>query len=129
MDSKLIQRYKNKTVPQLIKIAARHFHKFIRERDKDKPCVSCGEWKTLEAGHFYSGGHYPELRFNEFNVHGQCKRCNGHLHGNLNEYRKSLLERIGEDRLKVLDETTSSWKKNSYKWDRFFLIEIINKYK
>lgn len=78
---------------------------FIRERDKGRKCISCD--KTLrgkyDAGHFYSVGSYPNLRYHEDNIHGQCVHCNQHLHGNLIEYRKSLIERIGEDRVDYLD--------------------------
>ena len=33
-----------------------------------------GAW---DAGHFLSRGSHPELRFDETNVHKQCKGCNG----------------------------------------------------
>ena len=66
----------NKNTKQLKDKLVKLFHKFIRERDKDKPCISCGQYTTLQAGHFYSGGHYSALRFDEDNVHGQCLRCN-----------------------------------------------------
>jgi len=128
MNAKEIKRYENKSIPQLIKIATKHFNKFIRERDKDLGCVSC-DAEVQHAGHFYSGGHYSSLKFNESNVHGQCLRCNNFLHGNLNEYRRNIVNRIGENGLIRLDETADYYKKNAFKWDRFRLIEIILKYK
>jgi len=128
MEAKTIQKYKKKTLPQLIKIATTHFNKFIRERDKELSCVSCNG-RVEQAGHFYSGGHYSALRFNENNVHGQCKRCNMFLSGNLNEYRRNIINRIGENGLIQLDEIADYYKKNAFKWDRFRLIEIIEKYK
>jgi len=122
------KRYEKKSIPQLIKIATKHFNKFIRDRDSDKPCISCGG-RPEEAGHFYSGGHYSALRFLENNVHGQCKRCNRHLHGNLIEYEKRLKVRIGEDEVQKLHDIADYYKKNPYKWDRFALYDIILKYK
>jgi hypothetical protein len=128
MEAKTILKYKKKTLSQLIKLATLHFNKFIRERDKYKGCVSCGA-KVEHAGHFYSAGHYSNLRFTETNCHGQCLRCNNFLHGNLNEYRKNITQRISEDDLKDLDALSSYYKKHPFKWDRFALIEIIEKYK
>lgn len=73
------------------------FNKFIRLRDKDKGCISCGkELKgKSDAGHFYSVGSSPSVRFNELNVHGQCVYCNQHLHGNIHAYTELLPQRIG----------------------------------
>jgi len=45
-------KLKDKTVSQLKAIAVRHFHKYIRTRDQDQPCISCGKYTTLQAGHF-----------------------------------------------------------------------------
>ena len=81
------------------------FNKFIRLRDKDKPCISCNKplKEKYDAGHYRSVGSTPELRFNEDNVHGQCVYCNQHLHGNLIEYRKGLKKRIGEEKVLLLE--------------------------
>ena len=120
----------NKNTKQLKDKLVKLFHKFIRERDKDKPCISCGQYTTLQAGHFYSGGHYSALRFDEVNVHGQCLRCNYFLSGNLNNYRINLEKKIGTERLKQLDMKASIYiRTRTFKWDRFSLIEKIEKYK
>lgn len=82
------------------------FNSYIRERDKNKKCISCGEYvrgKT-DAGHFYPVGSYKNLRFDEDNCHSQCVHCNRHKHGNLTEYRFGLEKRIGLDRLEALDQ-------------------------
>ena len=82
------------------------FNEFIRERDKDKPCVSCDALPgtyTLTAGHYYPAGSNPSVRFNEDNVHGQCWfNCNKNKHGNQTEYIIRLKERIGDERLEKL---------------------------
>jgi hypothetical protein len=74
------------------------FNKYIRLRDKDKPCISCDRplIGKYDAGHFFSVGAYPNLRFNELNVHGCCVHCNQHKHGNIFEYSLRLPKRIGE---------------------------------
>lgn len=129
MESKIIQRYKTRSIPWLRKKAKEYFHAYIRQRDSDKPCITCNQFRVLECGHFYSAGKHPELEFNENNSHGQCKQCNRHEHGNLNMYRRNILTRISEDELKELDNISDYFKKFQYKHDRFTLIEIIEKYK
>lgn len=128
MTANEIKKYSKKTVPDLIKLATKHFNSFIRERDSDKGCVSCGA-RIQHAGHFYSGGHHSGLRFNENNCHGQCLRCNNFLHGNLNEYRRRITQRIDLSELNELDMLADYYKRNGFKWDRVSLIEIILKYK
>ena len=94
------------TVQQLMKITQTTFNKFIRLRDKGKPCISCLNYKPkkVNAGHYYSSGGHKNLTFNEDNCHLQCEYCNTFLHGNLIEYRKNLIERIGVERVNRLDE-------------------------
>ena len=72
------------------------FNKYIRLRDANKPCISCDRPLTskFDAGHFFSVGRYPNLRFCEDNVHGQCVHCNQHLHGNHLEYNERIQHRI-----------------------------------
>ena len=125
----MFRNYDKYTIPQLRALAGRKFRAWIRKRDQEKPCISCGRYTTLEAGHYYSAGHYPSLEFNEDNVHGQCDRCNRHLHGNSIEYRKGLIERIGGVRVEMLDTIAGVYKRTGYKHDRIRLIEIIQKYK
>jgi len=128
MDSNTIKKYSKYSVPKLLKKATLLFNKMIRGRDAGQPCISCGKYTTLQAGHFYSGGHYSGLKFNPDNVHGQCVRCNMYLSGNLNEYRKNLIKRIGKERVEKLDEISETYKRIGWKWERFGLIEIIEKY-
>jgi len=82
------------------------FNQFIRLRDKHQPCISCGKslGQKFDAGHFYSVGSYPNLRFHPNNVNGQCVHCNRDKHGNVHEYRIGLERRIGPDALAQLDD-------------------------
>ncbi|MEN2908551.1 hypothetical protein EFIBHEMM_01788 [Mannheimia haemolytica] len=81
------------------------FNKFIRLRDKDLPCISCGRYHQgkYDAGHYKTVGGNPELRFNEDNCHSQCVPCNRHLHGNIVNYRVNLIEKIGLERVEFLE--------------------------
>lgn len=88
-----------------LKKAQDEFNKFIRLRDRDLPCISCGRFHQgkWDAGHYRTVGSSPELRFNEDNCHKQCVPCNQHRHGNAIEYRIGLIERIGLDRVEFLE--------------------------
>jgi len=70
---------------------------YVRARDRYKPCISCkAPWEpSFQAGHWLSRGARPELRFHLDNIHGQCVRCNMHLHGNQAMFRVGLVERRG----------------------------------
>lgn len=87
-----------------LKLLQQVFNKFIRLRDKYKGCISCDSplINKYDAGHYYSVGAYPNLRFNENNVHGQCVFCNQHRHGNIHEYTLRLPNRIGQKEFEAL---------------------------
>lgn len=116
-----------KSTAGLKKEAIRIFNTWIRLRDHDQPCISCGRPTSLQAGHFHSAGKHNHLRFNEDNVHGQCLQCNYFLSGNLIKYRKNLEKKIGSERLEKLDLLASI--KTPTKDNRFLFEEIIKKYK
>lgn len=83
------------------------FNTYIRLRDKDQPCISCGCTGNVkyDAGHLYSRKGYSGVRFDEDNVHKQCSNnCNMHLSGNFAEYSIKLPERIGLERFTALVE-------------------------
>ena len=116
------------TKPQLVKKAQTAFNAYIRARDAGRPCISCDKPlgdapNTYDAGHYRSVGSAPHMRFVEDNVHGQCKHCNNWLGGNVVEYRKRLLERIGEHQLNLL-ESDSTLRK----YTKEGLIEIARHY-
>lgn len=132
MEAKEIQRYKDKSVPQLLKIATKHFNLFIRNRDSKNgyfKCISCQKVKSVDqmcAGHYLSAGNNSVFRFDELNVNGQCNAyCNMFLSGNLVNYRMGLVNKIGKENVEWLEQNA----KKPYRWDRFTLIDIIIKYK
>ena len=109
-------------LPKLLKKAQIVFNKFIRGRDKDNGCISCGG-PVQQAGHYRSQGQFSSLRFDPINVNGQCIRCNMFLHGNLIEYRKGLIKTYGESLVNDLEKL-----KGVYKWNREELDNIIDFY-
>ncbi len=106
-----------KTKAQWDKEAQSAFNRYIRIRDEGKPCVSCGNpligksnyltGSAIDASHYRSRGAASHLKFNVFNVHSACTRCNRQLSGNAVEYRIHLIERIGRIALSALRLITS----------------------
>ncbi len=97
-------RYDRKVREEAAKKAC---HAYIRERDKGKPCICCGdpitETSGYHAGHFYESNNYPYLRFDEDNISGQRGDCNFFKSQQAGQYRERLLQKIGEERLLRLD--------------------------
>ena len=89
------------------------FNKYIRLRDRDDGCISCGSKSAYayHAGHYKSIGSAGHLRFNELNCHRQCSACNTHLSGNLIRYRLGLIRKIGIHAVETLesDNNTVKW--------------------
>ncbi len=81
------------------------FNKYIRLRDSNLPCISCGRHHAgqYHAGHYRSRGAHPELRFEELNCHKQCAPCNNHLSGNISNYRPALIDKIGADKVEWIE--------------------------
>ena len=81
-------------------------NKLARLLDAGEVCISCGEPKKLEAGHFRSVGSTLELRYCLLNIWGQCRPCNQAGTRKMNrgknpvtvakEYEKRLRAKIGD---------------------------------
>ena len=125
MTSSDIQKYKKYTVADLIKKAQVKFNARIRARDEGKPCINCGKYRKLQAGHFFPTSTHSYMRFMEDNCAGECLQCNyynsqSHSYG----YRVNLEKRLGKERFDKLIDIGSTRPKG-FKWDRFTLIEIL----
>lgn len=121
---------KLKTLSEYEAEAKKEFQKFIRLRDKDLPCISCGAKNCEEwaGGHYYAAGMYSGLMFDERNCHKQCNQyCNKYLHGNLLEYRKGLIQRYGYHFIQCLDNDATALRNRKY--TKLELIEIKAKYR
>jgi choline dehydrogenase-like flavoprotein len=107
-----------KPLSYFIKQAQHAFNEFIRYRDRDFPCISCGRHHDgqYHAGHFRTTGASPELRFDEDNCHKQCSACNNHLSGNLTAYRPALIAKIGQARFDALmgPHALPKWTRDDY---------------
>lgn len=81
------------------------FNKFIRMRDAELPCISCGhtDRTSWDAGHFRGRKACPELRFEPLNVHKECTHCNQYRGDHLIGYRAELINRIGLEQVLWLE--------------------------
>lgn len=88
-----------KTRGEHLREAQAAFNAFVRLRDAELPCISCGRpatWKgQWDCGHYRSRGSSPATRFDLSNCNKQCGPCNVYLSGNLVEYRKGLIAKVG----------------------------------
>lgn len=120
-----------KTIRQLIKEAQVAFNAFIRARDKDRPCICCGQplgsgdvGGAYDCGHYRSTGSASHLRFDERNAHAQRKVCNRWGAGRAVDYRIGLIARIGLAAVESLESDNTPRK-----WTREELIEIKREYR
>lgn len=119
-----------KRIPDLIKEAQVAFNAYIRERDKAKPCICCGQplgagevGGAYDCGHYRSTGSAPQLRFDERNAHAQRKVCNRWGAGRAVDYRIGLVARLGAATVEALES-----ENYVRKWTREELIAIKTKY-
>ena len=63
---KIEKKKKSVSLPKLKNKLQDIFNEFIRLRDAGQPCISCGENKPLQAGHYFAVKGYDSLRFDEF---------------------------------------------------------------
>jgi hypothetical protein len=115
------------TLQGYLKIAQQVFNKYIRERDKYQPCISCGKEinGVKHASHYLSSGGHSNVRFHEDNVWVSCYKCNVMLSGNQIKYRIRLIDKIGVERVEWLESNSSITKK----WTKEELKNIIEMYK
>jgi hypothetical protein len=126
-----VRREKLKRIPDLIREAQTEFNSYIRARDRDKPCICCGQPLELSAvgggydcGHYRSTGSASHLRFHEDNAHAQRKVCNRYGAGRAVDYRMGLIERIGIERVQALEANNQVRK-----WDKDTLLQITATYR
>ncbi len=115
------------TLQDYIKLAQQVVNKYINLRDKGLPCISCDKIITgrVNASHFWNANNHYNVRFNEDNIHSSCINCNQFMSGNLLEYRKRLILKIGIERFNNLEIESKKTRKFTIEE----LKEIIKTYK
>lgn len=97
--NKIKKDFKANDKSELLKLAQMIVNKYIRLRDLNKPCCTCGhlEGRQFHAGHFENVGGKGQLRFYTLNIHKQCSICNNWKSGNLAEYERFMINKYGID--------------------------------
>ncbi len=119
---------KVKTLSQYEAEAKQVFQKWVRMRDKNQPCISCGVTASSvwDGGHFKKAEIYSGVIFNELNTNIQCGKCNRYLGGNELNYRLGLIAKIGLEAVEQLEQLANETRK--YKYSKNELIEIKKTY-
>ena len=105
------------------------FSLYIRLRDSENgvfKCISCGKYKRFEqadCGHYVNRQHMS-LRYSEMNCNAQCRHCNRFLEGNIQGYRRGLIDKYGESNVELLE----SMQNKTNKISEFELEEMIKYY-
>ena len=124
--NKTFERYKALTIGKCKNDALKEFQKLRRIECgmnhgnislNHAACISCGKVCNVSE---MDGGHYISraktiTAFSPLNVHAQCKRCNQYLSGNLVEYRKGLITKVGIEAVEFLEAIQNEEFKPS-KW-------------
>jgi hypothetical protein len=99
--------YRAKDTGALKKAAQAAVNKLCRLLDQGRPCISCGRpdegGNKRNASHLKSRGANSAIRYSLINIHASCVVCNQWQSGNVEGYRKGLVERYGQAMLDYLD--------------------------
>jgi hypothetical protein len=115
--------------------AWKNIAKFIKLRDAIKTtgdiyhakCITCGEIKPIEdmdAGHGIPG-RMNSILFNEDLVNAQCRQCNRHGSGELQMYKRVLIDIHGQDKW----DYWQSIKNNPVQYTQFDYEQIARTYR
>ena len=104
------------------------FHEYIRRRDADNvsgycKCITCNKpihFTESDAGHFIGRQHLA-TRWNENNVHAQCRKCNRFEYGRQYEYSLALGSDLAEE---LLLESRQIFKRSDFEY-----LEIFEEYR
>lgn len=110
---------KRLTIPILQQKLDLVFSEYIRLRDANDngfcKCITCGsmwQWRLIHNGHYIDRRHIS-TRYDERNCHAQCPKCNIGLRGNLDKYKRAIIEIYGVKDLGELEAGKRSLEKLS----------------
>lgn len=92
-------------------------------------CITCGKAlkigeRDTQCGHFISRSYSP-TKYDLDNMRPQCSRCNEFYSGRPIEFERALRLEVGDERVDEMKQKSTE----SYKWDRFELIDLIKYYR
>lgn len=107
----LIEKYPDKS--KWLKVAEKYVNTYIRLRDLNNPCCSCGHFgdRQFHAGHFMNVGCHQQLRFHTLNIHKQCSICNNWKSSNNQQYRPFMINKYG---LEFVESLESNQERGNY---------------
>lgn len=113
---------------QLKEKAREVFNKWIRTRDKDQVCITCGG-KVEHAAHLYSANIFWWLEFDEVNVNGSCRNCNFYGHPvDFDKHAFNVMIRHGEDKIAELKRSADGLRPTEKRGEEYYQ-NVINQYK
>ena len=95
-------------------------NKIVRELDNGKGCISCdhgwaSNWtRQKHAGHYFSRGSNPQLRFDVNNIYLQCSICNNWKSGNEMAFTEGIKKHYGLEQWRKVEQlkaTERDWSK------------------
>jgi len=99
------------------------FHRYIRLRDTDEDgwgeCITCNKrlhFSEGQAGHFIGRQHLA-TRYDERNVHAQCRKCNRFEYGRQYEYSIALGKKLSN---KLLQKSRGVLKLTDPEWQEIY---------
>ena len=101
------QEMKENTIKTRKAAAKKYCHLYIRVRDQNLGCISCGkalELGKFDAGHYMESGNFSFTRYHELNIHGQCEHCNRYKGAALISYDKNLRLKLGDEKVDWIHE-------------------------
>ena len=104
------------------------FHEYIRRREADNDsgyckCISCNKpihFTESDAGHFISRAKMA-TRYDEQNVHAQCRKCNRFEYGRQFEYSLKIGTELAEE---LLIKSRQIYKMSDSEW-----LEVFEKFR
>ena len=102
---KVKKEFKENDKSTLLKLAEKVVNTYIRLRDLNKPCCSCGhlEGRQFHSGHYENVAGKQQLRFYTLNINKQCSICNNYLSANLVPYRKFMIDKYGFEKVEWIE--------------------------
>jgi hypothetical protein len=93
---KKVLKEKLKTLSDWKKDLQTEINTIVRLIDKDKPCIATGNFGKMNAGHRFSVGSNPTLRFHLDNIHVQSEHSNKWKAGDTIRYDEGLEKIYGK---------------------------------
>jgi hypothetical protein len=78
-------------------------NRIVRLIDKDLPCLATKRQGKMHAGHVFSRGSNPTIKYNLHNIHRQCAQSN-HFQSDDVILREGLVNEYGQDYMTFISE-------------------------